>query len=225
MKLVEIASGSGSGQPWTFGQETEEDSDDEEQENSSKNNKKDVCNGHTSDDAEKKAIIASKKEDAEKITSVDSGLSDGNAEGSDNNKSSGGDAILSSSSSNTISNGGEVGQQQQPLSSPPSSAQGSTTSAMSPPTSICPTAAAAARKVDPVTEVCPDLQVKIADLGNACWVVSWRKTAERKILHCFVSFFLFCEPFLGSFLIFKMAVSAGILFMYFFHFDIEASYF
>lgn len=27
------------------------------------------------------------------------------------------------------------------------------------------------RKRDPVTEVCPDLQVKIADLGNACWVV------------------------------------------------------
>ncbi len=25
--------------------------------------------------------------------------------------------------------------------------------------------------VDPVTEVCLDLQVKIADLGNACWVV------------------------------------------------------
>ena len=27
-------------------------------------------------------------------------------------------------------------------------------------------------KVDPVHEVCPELQVKIADLGNACWVVS-----------------------------------------------------
>ena len=27
-------------------------------------------------------------------------------------------------------------------------------------------------KVDPVTEIAPDLQVKIADLGNACWVVS-----------------------------------------------------
>ncbi len=26
-------------------------------------------------------------------------------------------------------------------------------------------------KKDPVVEVCPDLQVKIADLGNACWVV------------------------------------------------------
>ena len=26
--------------------------------------------------------------------------------------------------------------------------------------------------VDPVTEVCLDMQVKIADLGNACWVVS-----------------------------------------------------
>jgi hypothetical protein len=26
--------------------------------------------------------------------------------------------------------------------------------------------------VDPVREVAPDLQVKIADLGNACWVVS-----------------------------------------------------
>ena len=27
-------------------------------------------------------------------------------------------------------------------------------------------------KIDPVTEIAPDLQVKIADLGNACWVVS-----------------------------------------------------
>ncbi len=27
-------------------------------------------------------------------------------------------------------------------------------------------------KLDPVVEVCPDLEVKIADLGNACWVVS-----------------------------------------------------
>ena len=27
-------------------------------------------------------------------------------------------------------------------------------------------------KVDPVTEIAPDLSVKIADLGNACWVVS-----------------------------------------------------
>ena len=30
----------------------------------------------------------------------------------------------------------------------------------------------ASKAVDPVTEVCLDLQVKIADLGNACWVVS-----------------------------------------------------
>jgi hypothetical protein len=30
----------------------------------------------------------------------------------------------------------------------------------------------AAHKVDPVNEVAPNLQVKIADLGNACWVVS-----------------------------------------------------
>ena len=28
--------------------------------------------------------------------------------------------------------------------------------------------------VDPVTEVVPDMEVKIADLGNACWVVSRR---------------------------------------------------
>ena len=28
--------------------------------------------------------------------------------------------------------------------------------------------------VDPVTEVVPDMEVKIADLGNACWVVSGR---------------------------------------------------
>jgi len=28
------------------------------------------------------------------------------------------------------------------------------------------------QKRDPVVEVCPDMQVKIADLGNACWVVS-----------------------------------------------------
>jgi hypothetical protein len=28
-------------------------------------------------------------------------------------------------------------------------------------------------KADPVVDVCPDLQVKIADLGNACWLVSF----------------------------------------------------
>ena len=33
-------------------------------------------------------------------------------------------------------------------------------------------AANAERKPDPVTEIAPELQVKIADLGNACWVVS-----------------------------------------------------
>ena len=30
------------------------------------------------------------------------------------------------------------------------------------------------RKVDPVFEIAQDLQVKIADLGNACWVVSYK---------------------------------------------------
>ena len=29
-------------------------------------------------------------------------------------------------------------------------------------------------RVDPVNEICTDMQVKIADLGNACWVVSPR---------------------------------------------------
>ena len=52
MKLVEIASATGTGQPWTFGQETEEDSDDENDDNNSssnnKNNNKGVCNGHGS---------------------------------------------------------------------------------------------------------------------------------------------------------------------------------
>ena len=30
----------------------------------------------------------------------------------------------------------------------------------------------AKQKLDPIIDVCPDLEVKIADLGNACWVVS-----------------------------------------------------
>ena len=30
-------------------------------------------------------------------------------------------------------------------------------------------------KPDPVTEIAPDLQVKIADLGNACWVVRFER--------------------------------------------------
>ena len=34
-----------------------------------------------------------------------------------------------------------------------------------------------ARKPDPVHEVCPNLEVKIADLGNACWVVRLTYTA------------------------------------------------
>ena len=39
---------------------------------------------------------------------------------------------------------------------------------------LTPASAASAaeiKKLDPVTEITPDLQVKIADLGNACWVV------------------------------------------------------
>lgn len=35
--------------------------------------------------------------------------------------------------------------------------------------------ATAENKLDPVTELAPGLQVKIADLGNACWVVSLLK--------------------------------------------------
>ena len=37
--------------------------------------------------------------------------------------------------------------------------------------------------VDPVTEVVPDMEVKIADLGNACWVVSSLKSFQQAILH------------------------------------------
>ena len=40
-----------------------------------------------------------------------------------------------------------------------------------PPISTPASAASEIKKLDPVTEITPDLQVKIADLGNACWVV------------------------------------------------------
>ncbi len=33
-------------------------------------------------------------------------------------------------------------------------------------------------KLDPVVDVCPELEVKIADLGNACWVVSLTNTGH-----------------------------------------------
>ena len=36
--------------------------------------------------------------------------------------------------------------------------------------------------VDPVTEVVPDMEVKIADLGNACWVVSSLKSFKQALL-------------------------------------------
>ena len=53
-----------------------------------------------------------------------------------------------------------------------------------------PTAAAALalseKKLDPVTEICADLQVKIADLGNACWVVSVA-TRERACARVFLT--------------------------------------
>ena len=185
MKLVEIASGSGSGQPWTFGQETEEDSDDENEDDSNssstnnkkknkKNNNKEVCNGHannanttttTTEDASKNILTKKDGGGGEKITSVDSGVSD--ADGGLSSKGDLADVILSSS--NGGGSGDSSAQQQQLVSptSPASSGPGSL--GMMCPTS---TAAAAVRRVDPVTEVCPDLQVKIADLGNACWVVS-----------------------------------------------------
>lgn len=35
-------------------------------------------------------------------------------------------------------------------------------------------------KPDPVTEITPDLQVKIADLGNACWVVRQLKARRAE---------------------------------------------
>ncbi len=37
------------------------------------------------------------------------------------------------------------------------------------------------RKVDPVFEVAPNLTVKIADLGNACWVVSVRLVQRIRV--------------------------------------------
>ena len=46
--------------------------------------------------------------------------------------------------------------------------------------------------VDPVREVAPDLQVKIADLGNACWVVSLiKKVFSLKL--CCQFFILVCQ--------------------------------
>ena len=41
-----------------------------------------------------------------------------------------------------------------------------------PPRPVIGSSAANENKPDPVAEIAPDLQVKIADLGNACWVVS-----------------------------------------------------
>lgn len=51
------------------------------------------------------------------------------------------------------------------------------------------------RRPDPVHEVCPDLQVKIADLGNACWVVS--KADQKELLFMVQKYFIF-ERFSGS---------------------------
>ena len=45
---------------------------------------------------------------------------------------------------------------------------------------------------NPVHAVCPDLQVKIADLGNACWEVS-RKHLSAVILTKFQKMCLLCD--------------------------------
>jgi len=45
-------------------------------------------------------------------------------------------------------------------------------------------------KSDPVVDVCPDLQVKIADLGNACWVVRiWENLFFQSLCSSSIYFF------------------------------------
>merc|ERR1719414_224237 len=60
-------------------------------------------------------------------------------------------------------NGSDTGLDNQDMASPASSAA----SALRPPAL---SSTVTENKPDPVTEIAPDLQVKIADLGNACWV-------------------------------------------------------
>ena len=53
-------------------------------------------------------------------------------------------------------------------------------------------------KIDPVTEIAPDLQVKIADLGNACWVVStYIKIFFLAVLIFFLFFFFLNKELLN----------------------------
>ena len=65
-------------------------------------------------------------------------------------------------------NGSDTGLDNQDMASPASSAA----SALRPPAL---SSTVTENKPDPVTEIAPDLQVKIADLGNACWVVRLHK--------------------------------------------------
>ena len=46
-------------------------------------------------------------------------------------------------------------------------------------------------KLDPVFEIASDLQVKIADLGNACWVVSYFLTHSPELIRIFSAGYLF----------------------------------
>ena len=48
-------------------------------------------------------------------------------------------------------------------------------------------------KLDPVFEIASDLQVKIADLGNACWVVSYFLTHSPELIRIFSAGFLFLK--------------------------------
>ena len=143
MKLAEVASG---GQQWNFENLPEEPStpcDETEDEKASNEIQDSYKNGDLMD--------------GDSIVEVEttSGVTSDTKRGAEEMHCNGHEDKLTAGDENQVNNGQQVPEAASDTSKPPPV--------------VSSTAEA---KPDPVTEITPDLQVKIADLGNACWVVS-----------------------------------------------------
>lgn len=141
MKLAEVASG---GQQWNFENLPEEPStpcDETEDEKASNEIQDSYKNGDLMD--------------GDSIVEVEttSGVTSDTKRGAEEMHCNGHEDKLTAGDENQVNNGQQVPEAASDTSKPPPV--------------VSSTAEA---KPDPVTEITPDLQVKIADLGNACWV-------------------------------------------------------
>ena len=151
MKLAEVASG---GQQWTFENLPEEPS--------TPCDEVDEMEAAAAVNSEATAGDNYKNGDNSILDDVDDESEDMQCNGHEIDSKNGATPLIADTASADLSEvaANEVNNGQSP----------SANSATARPPILC--SSTSENKVDPVTEIAPDLSVKIADLGNACWVVS-----------------------------------------------------